>query len=51
MTAMTARRRSRRLRQWSGQAGWTVLAWAVAIVFFIPVLWMVLTAFKPESDA
>ena len=51
MTATTARRRSRRLRQWSGQAGWTVLAWAVAIVFFIPVLWMVLTAFKPESAA
>ena len=51
MTATTARRRSRRLRQWSGQAGWTVVAWAVAIVFFIPVLWMVLTAFKPESAA
>jgi len=51
MTATTARRRSRGLRQWSGQAGWTVLAWAVAIVFFIPVLWMVLTAFKPESAA
>jgi sorbitol/mannitol transport system permease protein len=51
MTATTPRRRSRGLRQWSGQAGWTVLAWAVAIVFFIPVLWMVLTAFKPESAA
>jgi sorbitol/mannitol transport system permease protein len=51
MTATTARRRSRRLRRWSGRAGWTVLAWAVAIVFFIPVLWMVLTAFKPESAA
>jgi len=51
MTATTARRRSRGLRQWSGQAGWTVLAWAVALVFFIPVLWMVLTAFKPESAA
>jgi sorbitol/mannitol transport system permease protein len=51
MTAMTARRRSRRVREWSGQAGWTVVAWAVAIVFFIPVLWMVLTAFKPESAA
>jgi len=50
MTATTARRRSR-LRRWSGRAGWTVLAWAVAIVFFIPVLWMVLTAFKPESAA
>jgi sorbitol/mannitol transport system permease protein len=51
MTATTARRRSRGFRQWSGQVGWTVLAWAVAIVFFIPVLWMVLTAFKPESAA
>jgi sorbitol/mannitol transport system permease protein len=51
MTAMTAQRRSRRLRERSGQAGWTVVAWAVAIVFFIPVLWMVLTAFKPESAA
>ena len=52
MTATTtARRRSRGLRQWSGQVGWTILAWAVAIVFFIPVLWMVLTAFKPESAA
>ena len=50
MTATTARRRSR-LRRWSGRAGWTVLAWAVAIVFFIPVLWMVLTALKPESAA
>jgi sorbitol/mannitol transport system permease protein len=42
---------SRRLRQWSGNAGWAVLAWAVAIAFFLPVLWMVITAFKPESAA
>ena len=51
MTALTARRSSRRLREWSGRVGWAVLAWAVAIVFFIPVLWMVITAFKPESAA
>ncbi len=33
------------------KAGWTVLGWVVGIAFFIPVLWMVLTAFKPESAA
>jgi polyol transport system permease protein len=41
----------RRLRQWTGRVGWTVLGWAAAIVFFLPVLWMILTAFKPESAA
>jgi sorbitol/mannitol transport system permease protein len=35
----------------SGQVGWTLLAWVVAIAFFLPVLWMVITAFKPESAA
>jgi len=40
-----------RLRRMSGQMGWTVLAWVVALAFFLPVLWMVLTAFKPESAA
>jgi sorbitol/mannitol transport system permease protein len=40
-----------RVRKVSGQVGWTVLAWVVAIGFFLPVLWMVLTAFKPESAA
>ena len=28
-----------------------VVAWVVGILFFFPVLWMVLTAFKQESDA
>jgi sorbitol/mannitol transport system permease protein len=51
MTAATARHPSRGLRRWSGRVGWAILAWAVAIVFFIPVLWMVITAFKPESAA
>jgi sorbitol/mannitol transport system permease protein len=41
----------RRLREWSGRIGWALVAWVVAIAFFIPVLWMVLTAFKPESAA
>jgi sorbitol/mannitol transport system permease protein len=52
MTALTARRSQRgSLRQWSGRVGWAILAWAAAIIFFIPVLWMVITAFKPESAA
>jgi sorbitol/mannitol transport system permease protein len=46
-----APRRSRRMREMSGLAGWTALGWVVGIGFFIPVLWMVLTAFKPESAA
>ena len=40
-----------RLRRMSGQVGWGVLAWVVGIAFFLPVLWMVITAFKPESAA
>ena len=54
MTAMPVRpvtRDPRRFREMSGRAGWGVLAWIVAIAFFIPVLWMVITAFKPESAA
>jgi len=51
MTAMTARVGPRRGRDVSKQAGWAVLAWVVAIAFFLPVLWMVITAFKPESAA
>jgi sorbitol/mannitol transport system permease protein len=46
-----SRRRSRRAREMSRLAGWTVLGWVVGIGFFIPVLWMVITAFKPESAA
>ena len=50
-TAPTAPKRSRRAREMSAMAGWTVLGWVVGIGFFIPVLWMVITAFKPESAA
>jgi sorbitol/mannitol transport system permease protein len=42
---------AQRVRQMSGQVGWAVLAWVVALAFFLPVLWMVITAFKPESAA
>jgi sorbitol/mannitol transport system permease protein len=31
--------------------GWGIVAWVLAIAFFLPVLWMVITAFKPESAA
>jgi len=46
-----AARRGRRARELSGQVGWTILGWVVGIAFFIPVLWMVITAFKPEAAA
>jgi sorbitol/mannitol transport system permease protein len=34
-----------------GKGVLAVVAWVVAILFFFPVLWMVLTAFKQEADA
>lgn len=34
-----------------GRTVWTVVAWVVGILFFFPVLWMVLTSFKTEADA
>ena len=54
MTAATLRSTSqdpRRAREMAGRVGWGIVAWVVAIAFFIPVLWMVITAFKPESAA
>ena len=47
----TSRRARNRARELTGKTGWTVLGWVVGIAFFLPVLWMVLTAFKPESAA
>jgi sorbitol/mannitol transport system permease protein len=46
-----ARPASQRVGEWSGRVGWGLLAWVVAILFFTPVLWMLITAFKPESAA
>jgi len=51
MTTLSLRAGQRRLPEWPRRAGWAVLAWVVAIAFFLPVLWMVITAFKPESAA
>jgi sorbitol/mannitol transport system permease protein len=51
MTAVSAPAQPRRLREMPGQVGWAVLAWVVGLGFFLPVLWMVITAFKPESAA
>jgi sorbitol/mannitol transport system permease protein len=57
MSAVPPRaRRSRepgpqRVRDISGRVGWGLVAWVVGIAFFLPVLWMVITAFKPESAA
>jgi sorbitol/mannitol transport system permease protein len=54
MTAVPLRAvepRPQRFREMSAQVGWGVLAWVLGIAFFVPVLWMVLTAFKPESAA
>ena len=54
MSAVPVRAREpgpQKFREMAGNAGWGVLAWVVGIAFFLPVLWMVLTAFKPESAA
>ena len=54
MSAIPLRAREpgpQRFREMSGQVGRAVLAWVVGIAFFLPVLWMVITAFKPESAA
>ncbi|MFI0906213.1 carbohydrate ABC transporter permease [Streptomyces sioyaensis] len=41
----------RPLRRLLARCAWTTGTWLAALVFFFPVLWMVLTAFKPESAA
>jgi sorbitol/mannitol transport system permease protein len=42
---------SRATRTVLANVGWSVIAWAVAIVFFIPVLWMALEGLKTEPQA
>ncbi|MET7750631.1 carbohydrate ABC transporter permease [Micromonospora sp. NPDC005367] len=48
--ARSTGRRARRAAA-PAAAAWTVLAWLVGLLFFLPVLWMVLTGFKREVDA
>ena len=51
MSAVAVQPGPRRAREMSAQVGWGVLAWVVGLAFFLPVLWMAITAFKPESAA
>ena len=41
----------KRKSNWGAGSIWSVVAWVAGIVFFFPVLWMVLTGFKQEADA
>ena len=34
-----------------GKVFWPILAWAVALIFFFPIFWMVFTSFKTDADA
>lgn len=47
---MFARRRKRRSLRTAGW-GYTILAGTIGLVYFSPVLWMVMTAFKTRQDA
>jgi sorbitol/mannitol transport system permease protein len=49
--ASAALRTRRPWRRRTAGVAWGALAWLLAIVFFFPVFWMVLTSFKPESAA
>ena len=54
MTAVPVRDREpgpQKFREMATSTGWGILAWVVGIAFFLPVLWMIITAFKPESAA
>ncbi|MFC3998301.1 carbohydrate ABC transporter permease [Nocardiopsis sediminis] len=42
---------ARRRRDGARGAALTVLTWAIGLVFVSPALWLVMTAFKQESDA
>lgn len=50
--AITARRRGR-ISRGVGEAGWgrTLAATIVSLIYFFPVLWIILTAFKSYGDA
>jgi sorbitol/mannitol transport system permease protein len=51
VAARNRRPAAQRFRAMSGTVGWGLLAWVVGVAFFLPVLWMVITAFKPEATA
>lgn len=49
--AGTAARRPRAATRRVRETALTVVTWLAVLAFFFPVLWMVFTAFKPESQA
>ncbi|MHA7176483.1 carbohydrate ABC transporter permease [Arthrobacter sp. Sr24] len=48
---LSAERKSREARRRFSGSAITTLTWLLAFVFFAPVIWLVMTAFKPESAA
>ncbi len=48
---LSAERKSREARRRFTGSSITTLTWLLAFVFFAPVIWLVMTAFKPESAA
>lgn len=47
----SAERKSREVRRRFTGSAITTVTWLLAFVFFAPVIWLVMTAFKPESAA
>ncbi len=48
---ISAERKSREARRRFSGSAITTVTWLLAFVFFAPVIWLVMTAFKPESAA
>ncbi|AIY02434.1 putative ABC-type sugar transport system, permease component [Arthrobacter sp. PAMC 25486] len=48
---ISAERKSREARRRFTGSSITTVTWVLAFVFFAPVIWLVMTAFKPESAA
>ncbi|WP_449374289.1 carbohydrate ABC transporter permease [Arthrobacter psychrolactophilus] len=48
---LSAERKSREARRRFSGSALTTVTWLLAFVFFAPVIWLVMTAFKPESAA
>jgi sorbitol/mannitol transport system permease protein len=48
---ISAERKSREARRRFSGSALTTVTWLLAFVFFAPVIWLVMTAFKPESAA
>lgn len=50
-TTLSPERKSREARRRFSGSAVTTVTWLLAFVFFAPVIWLVMTAFKPESAA